>query len=165
MFSLEDVLRVGMNHQAADALSRLPTGRADTVPLEHDLRVLAIKTPSNAYTIIYFLYTTSNVHNLLDAMYVPFDTPNSTVGTLAMLTSAKFLRDLAKDAYCRAMTSQGEQPNTKFYVDHNEPLVRQSTIDGAIQIVALILLRQLILTLAHYLQCQDIPSGTEYITR
>lgn len=75
--------------------------------LKEDLPLLAIKTLGSADTIIYFVETISNAHSPLDSMHVPSETSISTEDTSIPATpaTAELIREQAKDAYCRAMTS------------------------------------------------------------
>lgn len=151
MFSFDVVHCAGITHLDIDPLLRLPANGADTTPLKDGLPLLAIDTPGITDTAIYFVDMVSNAHNPLEAVHVPFDTPNGMVGIPAMPTAAESIRAQAKNTCCFAMTSQAGQPHALFYIDQHGLLVCRSTIDGTIQIVVPTPQRKRVLALAQNL--------------
>lgn len=123
---------------------------ASSLPLEADPSLQAIGTRGNTDTVIHFVDMASSSHDPLDAMHVPSDTLDGMVDTSSTLKIAEFIREQAKDTYCRTTTSQVDQPSAKLHINHYELLVRRSTVDSEIQILVPTPLRQRILTLAHY---------------
>lgn len=70
-----------LKHQAADALSTLPTNTVDLTPLKNDLSRLAIGSPSSTDIVVHFVDTISSARNTLDVRHVPSDIPISSVNT------------------------------------------------------------------------------------
>lgn len=84
--------RAGIQHRAADALSRLPTNATDITPLENELPLLATKTPGSTDTITHLVDMVSSTHHLLDAKRVVSDSSDGMIDILATPTTTKFIR-------------------------------------------------------------------------
>lgn len=92
--------------------------------------------------------TISSATTLLDAMHILSDTVHGTADTPAPSANTALIREPAKCACCRIMILQERQPTIKLHVDNHGLLLWRSKIDGTIQIVVSVPLRQRILTLA-----------------
>lgn len=162
-FSSNVVYSTGIEHQAADALFRLPTEGADTTLLKNDLTLSAIESPDDTQEVINFADT-------INATIVPRDGTNrfveifySAADILTTSTIHEFLRARTKDVYCHVMTSQVENVYTEFHIHHRRLLVQRSPIDGTIQIVVSTPLLSRIVTLASYPRRQEVPDIAECV--
>lgn len=131
--------RAGINHQATDALSRLPTDGHDTPELNDALPVLACRPLSSnddaedaetAYAIDEELDTSSSALPAVATPTTSKDTPSES-------TAKEFLHEQSKDLLCRSASSTVATPGSQFSYNRNGLLVRVAPIEGVVQKVFL----------------------------
>lgn len=164
-FELDAVHRAGVKHQAADAVSRLPTTGIDDTPLHDDVQVL--KLPGNTRSddrssVLMITNAKQGWHTKrvsadeTDIFTLRWGDTGNTDRTGYKHTPAlpEGLRvanspDLGRpvpttdsatnqgnDTYCNQIASVVGKPNSLYLYDRNGILVRQSKIEGAVQKVS-----------------------------
>lgn len=130
-FVFKVVHRADVIHQAVNSLSPLTTNGEETSPLKDNISLLVIDT-----------YTSENT-----------PTNNDIVVSLQSLESPtlkEFLRAQVTDTYCHIRHAKVGHTNFAFNFNSDDLLIRCSRVDGALQIIVLILRFQRILILSHH---------------
>ena len=159
-FSFEVVHRPGRVHQAADALSRLPTTDVDTEPIDDDLptvpphyddvpTVLLCADTSDEYDQTFELPAADGPVNAI----VPAD--------VSPITHEEMIREQANDPVCQRYVALSNTTNSVFSLDEHGTLIRTSSLDGSKQIVVPRSLQQRLLYLSHYPLLAGHPGGTK----
>ena len=179
-FEYDIVHRAGVKHQAADALSRLPTNGTDQHPLDDGIPTLAIGD-SETFDPYDWAEGVLSVEEevlagvediALDACLIhggeqpplpgipdvlaldEHSTPPGEV-TMSALREAQ-----ANDRYCKHIRASLDIPGTPFGVTHQDILVRRSPLDGSLQKVVPFSLIPTVLYNAHYPVHAGHPGGT-----
>lgn len=135
-FAFGIVHRVGLKHQAADALLRLMTNGKEKSILDNEVPVLIIPqeifafVPKTDITDLEFI-------EVPKGLYVPFipevcmlaGIEDNEKTELPMLP--EFISAQSTDADCRSMFTSVGKPNMSFNVDTDGVLVRVSSLDVA----------------------------------
>lgn len=111
-------------------------------------------------TVIHFVDAIGDAISLPEATYISSDTLHIAADILTRPTIDDSLCEHAQDAYCCTITPQVGQPSIEFQINHLELLVRQSPIDGAVQIVVHTSLRPRMQTFAN-----NLPTAGHYRQR
>ena len=137
-FDFEVQYRPGIVHQAADALSRLPTDAEDTDPVEDDIPTLAVESTCA-------LTPTPSRRDQL-----------AQQANMSPITREEFVDEQERDEMCQEFRRTGGR---QFDFDPSGILVRISPLDGKRQIVVPRSLQPRVLRLAHYPVLAGHPGG------
>lgn len=142
--------RAGVKHQAADALSRLPTTGADTTTLEDDLPLMAVQKMDSGASAVHFIDAQEG--DATPAVTIIANAPKALTKHVDDKPSSiqEFLMEQAQDPYCKIAAKSVGLPNSEYRIDQHGLLVRRSMIGGSIQTAVPQSLRSRVLYLSHH---------------
>ena len=157
-YEYDVVHRPGIKHQAPDALSRLPTKGTDQSPLDDDIPCFIADSASrkeDSYEEEYegdfdgdYALTADEVRTLREI-----------AETVEPISVEELIREQAADAYCQSLLTEVTTDNSQFVIDHHGLICRRSNLDGALQRVVPVSLRERVLYLSHYQLLAGHPGG------
>ena len=172
-FEYDVVHRAGIKHQAADALSRMPTDGSDQTPLDDAIPTLAVEASHTERS-----ETQPDPQEFVEENDYLDGCPASEhdFGEIAGLPDVLALNDKSEppgeititslreaqqnDKFCQHVRSSLDLPDSPFGVTHEDILVRRSPLDGSLQKVVPFSLIPIILYHAHYPVHAGHPGGT-----
>lgn len=126
-FDFDILNRAGGVHQAADALSRVPTMKADRNAVEDDLPIQCmIETEADEIII----EPEPHAYNELEGKDIYANFPSSNKDK--MPTMSGFITVQTSDPVCRQLAKPVGEPGTHYEINDNSMLVRKEIMDGAL---------------------------------
>ena len=148
-YEFDVVHRAGVKHQAADALSRLPTDGEDKAPLDDEIPVLVIQHDDEQT-----VSTVVCVHEQYETTDGPaIELPDGALTLDALIRAQK------TDTFCKRIADTVDTPGSAFNYDRDGVLVRRSALDGSVQRVIPVAFRTHVLQLMHAIPLAGHPGA------
>lgn len=141
--------RAGVVHQAADSLSRLPTGAADESEIKDDIKTLDEDERPPRVAIEFFQCEKFDTAGMEDSETFAIETgvEESQNFDEEIISPEEFLSEQKKENFCRQMTTTFGLPKFDLSYDQDGLLVCIYRMDGAVQILVPVSLRRRFLQL------------------
>lgn len=140
----------------ADALSRLTTDSTDETEMDYDF--LKLSSDDNPPRVVIACFECDHVDAPVDRNTTEPEII-APVEQEVLITPSDSLKEQSSDKYWTDVGNSVCLPGSSFTYDQDGFLVRQSPIDGAVQRVVTVSLRNRLLYLAHYPLLVGHPGG------
>lgn len=144
-YNLDVIHGARIKLQATDALSRLPTIRADISILKDELPLLAVETTDLGAPAVHFIDAHEIDHQQNTTTRIVLPTEESNEDNNRHPSSQNFVPEQSLDSFCQVVANSVGQRHSEYSINYHGFLIRRSMLNGSIQT-----LRKSILYLSHH---------------